>query len=136
MNADALGIDELFIEAIMTEVPCVLVEGIDDIEIYSQLSEQLEVKPEVYAIETVKGFTVGCEQVIKAINRLDELPPCEHAIVDHMLGIIDKDVREFRNQLPQSEAILVLKYYSIESHFISSTVIEQLLAPVLKPVQR
>ncbi|CAB3682423.1 Uncharacterised protein [Achromobacter spanius] len=120
-------VDEILNESIMTGVPSVIVEGIDDINIYIDLATHLPFNLEVYAVEHIEGFGQGCDQVINAINALEALPETALGVHAHVLGIVDKDVRDFRGEIPASSSLLVLKYYSIESHFISKSVIENLL---------
>ena len=120
-------IDEVLNEAIMTGVPALIVEGVDDIPIYSQITSKISFKTEIYAVETIQGYSEGCEQVISAITDLNALPNQNYRLPNHILGIIDKDVRDYRGELPQIEPILVLNYYSIESHFVSKSIIEHTL---------
>ncbi|OHY72991.1 DUF4435 domain-containing protein [Marinobacter sp. AC-23] len=128
MSGFCYEIDELLNEAIITGVPAILVEGIDDISIYEEISTKAPFNVEVYAIENIEGFTEGCDQVIAAIQELDSLPNDSHSLSDNILGIIDKDVRDYRGELPDIEPLLVLNYYSIESHFVS----EQIIANILR----
>lgn len=120
-------IDEVLNESIMTGVPSLIVEGIDDIGIYIDLAKRVPFDVEVYAVEHVEGYGQGCGEVIKAITALESLPPTQYKLSSYILGVIDKDVREYRGELPSSSAILVLKYYSIESHFISKAIIANTL---------
>lgn len=127
MSAMSLEIDELLNEAIMTGVPSMIVEGIDDISIYESLGEKVSFEVEVYAIENIKGYVAGCEGVIKALEYLHQLPKFNQKIKNHILGIIDKDVRDYREDIPEIDALLILKYYSIESHFVSKDVLKNAL---------
>lgn len=129
-------VDEILNEAIMTGVPSIIVEGIDDISIYIDLSRHATFDIEVYAVEHIEGFGQGCDQVLKAIEALEEIPAIDIELQAHILGIIDKDVRDFRNELPRSPAILVLKHYSIESHFVSKAVIANTLQLCTKASQK
>lgn len=128
-------VDEVFNESIMTGVPSLIVEGIDDIGIYIDLAKRAPFSVEVYAVEHIEGYGQGCGEVVKAITALEKLPKTQHEISSHILGIIDKDVRDFRNDIPNSSAILVLKYYSIESHFISNSIIANTLRLCTKTSQ-
>lgn len=40
------------------------------------------------------------------------------------MGIIDRDVRQFLNNLPSKNNLLVLKYYSYETHLITDVTIK------------
>lgn len=127
MSAMSWEIDELLNEAVMTGVPIVLVEGVDDISTYHSIGGRVSFDIEIYAIENIDGYTEGCEQVIAALNELHNLPLSENPIKNHILGIIDKDVRDYRQECPQIESLLILKYYSIESHFVSKNILEHAL---------
>lgn len=127
MAGNFYEIDELLNEAVMTNIPILIVEGIDDISIYSELANRVPFDIEVYAIENIEGYGEGCSHVISAIEELNTLPNTNHNLANNILGIIDKDVRDFRGELPEVEPILVLNYYSIESHFVSKTIINYIL---------
>lgn len=127
MSGCCYEIDELLNEAIITGVPAIIVEGIDDISVYDEISANVPFDVEVYAIENIEGYTEGCEQVISAIENLNSLQSDTHPINEHILGIIDKDVRDYRDELPEIEPLLVLNYYSIESHFVSKEIISNIL---------
>lgn len=127
MSGCCYQIDELLNEAIITGVPVIIVEGIDDISVYDDISANVPFDVEVYAVESIEGYTEGCEQVISAIENLNSLQSDKHPINEHILGIIDKDVRDYRDELPDIESLLVLNYYSIESHFISKEIISNIL---------
>lgn len=128
-------IDELLNEAVMTNTPSVIVEGIEDIAIYSEIARKVSFPVEIYAIESISEFGEGCSEVIRAIEYLDQLPSQKHKVSNHLLGIIDKDVREYRGEIPNSDAILVLKYYSIESHFVSQSIVKSTLSQCTKSSQ-
>ncbi|GFO73203.1 hypothetical protein BJAS_P3875 [Bathymodiolus japonicus methanotrophic gill symbiont] len=130
MSGCCYEIDEVLNEAIMTGKPVIIVEGINDISIYSNMGESCGV--EVYAIEHIDGFSGGSDQVISAIQELNSLPNDTHTLSNHILGIIDKDVRDYRQELPGIEPLLVLKYYSIESHFVSDQIISCCLSNTIK----
>ncbi|WP_312921057.1 hypothetical protein [Stutzerimonas nitrititolerans] len=121
-------IDEILNEAVMTGVPSVIVEGVDDICIYSEIAkDNTPFSVEVYAVEHISGFGEGCEEVLRAISEIEAIRSSKHKTSDHVLGIIDKDVRDFRGEAPESEAVLMLKHYSIESHFVSQTIVQYAL---------
>ncbi|ASF15531.1 DUF4435 domain-containing protein [Shewanella sp. LC6] len=127
MSGNFYEIDEIFNEAVMTGVPAIIVEGMDDILIYNQLSARVPFEVEIYAVENIEGYSEGCEQVITAIRELNNIKNSKYKLDEHILGIIDKDVRDYRNELPALEPILVLEYYSIESYFVSKDVLHNIL---------
>ena len=50
----------------------------------------------------------------------------------YVMGIIDRDVRQFLNNLPSKNNLLVLKYYSYETHLITDVTIKRLLEQLTK----
>lgn len=127
MSGNCYEIDELLNEAVMTGTPILIVEGIDDISVYSEIVLKVPFDIEIYAIENIKGYGEGCLHVVAAIEELNTIKNSNHSLSNHILGIIDKDVRDFRKEMPNIEPLLVLNYYSIESHFVSKTIIEHIL---------
>lgn len=121
-------IDEVVTQSIMTNMPSVLVEGIDDIGVYDKILNSDRKTSEVVAIETIEGYTKGCESVIEATIYLEN-NNCNNRynFIDYVVGIIDKDVRDYRNELPENALLFPLSAYSIESHFVNSDVLEYLL---------
>lgn len=118
------SLNELVSGAIMNEEPLIIVEGYDDVSYYNEIAVQLEKNVNVKAVETIKEFInkSGCEHVIKAIENI-ETQIAGNALTrsvaeKHILGIIDGDAREYRNvEVPSSTLFLILKVYSVESHF-------------------
>lgn len=127
MSYSYYEIDEILNEAIITGVPVVIVEGIDDISIYDEISKRVSFDVEVYAIGNIDGYAEGCDQVIAAIEELNTISSDRYDLSNHILGIIDKDVRDYRQKIPKVEPLLVLNYYSIESHFLSRNIIANIL---------
>lgn len=113
-----LEADELLNEAIMSETPVIIVEGIDDIQVYEQIAESTGKYVEVYASENVKGITDGCKGVIESISVIREAAN-DMDIDKYVLGIIDADTRCYLDTVPNDSAILMLNWYSLESHFIT-----------------
>lgn len=126
-EAMRMTIDEVLNESIMSSTPAIIVEGINDLKAYISIAKSARDNYEVYAVETISGYSAGCEQVRQAICALYELQDTTHPIENFVLGIIDRDVREFRNEIPLETAILILKHYSIESHFVCKEVLEKIL---------
>lgn len=117
------SLNELVSGAIMNNEPLIIVEGCDDVSYYNEIANQLEKRVNVKAVETIKEFIgkSGCVHVIKAIERVENVigqTLDRHTAEKYILGIIDGDVREYRNDhISDSSLFLVLKVYSIESHF-------------------
>ncbi|WP_217534814.1 DUF4435 domain-containing protein [Vibrio cholerae] len=114
-----LEADELLNEAIMSETPILIVEGIDDIRVYEDVSKNIGKEVVVYAAENIDGVSEGCRGVINCIEKIRN--SANGIIVDrYVLGIIDRDTRCYRNEKPEDSAILLLNWYSMESHFITN----------------
>ncbi|MFM5502755.1 hypothetical protein ACET7P_17730 [Aeromonas veronii] len=128
-----LEIDEVLNEAIMSSTAVILVEGIDDIPIYEELlSEAIPGKDcEVYAIENIEGYDEGCRGVLDCVEALSEQND-KIDITKHILGIMDRDARFYRGETQNHNALLILSYYSIESHFIT----KQALSLTIRQITR
>jgi len=127
--------DELLNLAIMTKVPVLIVEGVDDIPIYERISMAASVNCDVYASETLAGGLEGCTGVINNIAEIRNISgniPIENFVI----GIIDRDVRFYRNEIPDDPAVFALDYYSIESHYISACSIEYLVPRFTKATKK
>lgn len=127
MQGMQFDLDEIFSQAIMTKKPFVIVEGVDDISVYDGIVNDGCKIAEVVAVETIEGYAKGCESVVSAVDFLQDLEVVRYDPRDYVLGIIDKDVRDYRGELPVNDLLLILEAYSIESHFVNSEVVERLL---------
>ncbi|WP_421184842.1 DUF4435 domain-containing protein [Aeromonas enteropelogenes] len=125
-------IEEIFTQSIMTKKPYVIVEGIDDISIYDRIINTESKSVEIIAVETIEGFTKGCDSIVNVAMSLEKISNEKYDPSNYILGIIDKDVRDFRGELPQYNTLLTLNVYSIESHFINSDVINHILKTCTK----
>ncbi|HHQ6588658.1 TPA: hypothetical protein ACSTLS_000181 [Serratia fonticola] len=110
---------EIVTQSIMTKTPTIVVEGIDDVKIYDSIVRSIGRNSFVLPVECISEYSEGNEHVIKAMNFVSQLPMSKYSYKDYILGIIDKDVRDFRGELPENELILALSVYSIESHFVN-----------------
>lgn len=118
--------DELLNLAIMSKVPVLIVEGVDDIPIYERLSMAIEVECDVYAAATLSKGREGCRGVLDNIFEIRSASqgiPVERFV----LGVIDRDARFYRGELDLDPAVFSLNYYSIESHYISPCSVEFLI---------
>lgn len=127
--------DELLNLAIMSKIPVLIVEGVDDIPIYERISMTVGVECDVYASETLAGKREGCTGVISNIadiRNVSQSIPVENFV----LGIIDRDVRFYRNEMPDDPAVFPLNYYSIESHYINKCSVEYLIPRFTKATKK
>lgn len=121
------NINEIINIALMTGQPVVIVEGYDDIKFYSNIGYRIGKQINIVAIETVEGFSEGCEEVIRAIQSLQSYYANDSRLIKYMVGIIDRDSRQYRETVPDLKGLFVLKGYSYESHLITkNTVTKQI----------
>jgi len=113
-------------EAIMG-TPLIIVEGETDI-IYEKIADS--VNQNYYDISPIKNL-IGKEGNLALEKFIIEL---EAYALDknleytpYILGIIDRDYREYENRLPQSKILYILEFYSIESYFVNKEVIRNML---------
>ena len=117
----------------MSKTPYFLVEGVDDISVYEAIAKSFDIECEIYSVEMIDGLAGGNSGVIQAMEILDGLNLANGKNVEnYVLGIVDRDARFYRQEIPQLASILCLKFYSIESHFVSQEVIR----PVIDKITR
>ena len=104
-----------------------ILEGSTDIQLYKGVAEQLDRDIVLRPVELIDGFGEGCKEVIRLIDELEAEDELKAFVKKNVVGLIDKDVRDFRNEHPLSECVLTLKYYSIESHYVCSSVLVRCL---------
>ncbi|RIX43492.1 MAG: DUF4435 domain-containing protein [Rhodocyclales bacterium GT-UBC] len=118
-------IDEILNLAIMSKTPYIIVEGVDDIHIYEAIAKSANTICEIYAVDMIEGLAGGNDGVIEAMQIVEALNlPAGKLVEQFMMGIIDRDARFYRNEIPNSPSIFSLSYYSIESHFVSKFTIK------------
>lgn len=118
--------DEILNEAIMSETPMLVVEGVDDISIYEGICSQVEKYFEVVAVQNLKDMSEGNRGVLEFINALQDLN-YEGDLGQYILGVIDRDARYYRGEIVNNSAIFMLKWYSMESHFITQAAIKSVI---------
>lgn len=120
-------LEETVIAAFMCNQPVVIVEGQDDIKFYDNIATLNELSVDVQAIENIEGYSEGCEQVCNAMDEASSLIQNDNRLKKYVMGIIDRDVRQYLNTIPVKDNLLVLKYYSYETHLITDVTIKRLL---------
>lgn len=120
-------LEETVIAAMMCDLPVVIVEGQDDIKFYDNIATLNNLNVEVRAIETIDGYTEGCQQVCDAMTEVQELILNDVRLKKYVMGIIDRDVRQYLGTIPEKDNLLVLKYYSYETHLITDKTIRRLI---------
>jgi len=117
--------DEILNLAIMSKSPCIIVEGVDDIRIYEGVAGSVDVPCEVYPVEMIEGLPGGSVGVIQAMSVIESLSmPAGKSAHHFVMGIIDRDARFFRGELPALASVFCLDLYSIENHFVSKYAIK------------
>lgn len=117
--------------AIMLNEPIVIVEGKDDYQIYQHIAEEINPKIQVYQVNEFENYEEGCTGVIKCIEVLQ--PKFDERVgnVKKVLGIIDRDVRHFRGELPTHlKGLFITKHYSIETYFATRENLRKLISKI------
>ncbi|MGF1734361.1 hypothetical protein [Photobacterium satsumensis] len=121
-------INEILAEAIMNSTPAVIVEGVDDIEVYDVIKNDVNSSFNVIAVENIDDYVEGCQGVKDAMDDVNSLVNTSaFNYRNYIVGIIDKDVCDFRNEVPNNDFIFHLKYYSIESYFCTNEIVGEIL---------
>lgn len=120
--------DELVSTAIMSNRPILVVEGINDYPIYSELYPTCD----VYIAENLNfedSITEeGCSKVVESIKIIREnINNNEVELSKYILGIIDLDTRIFTSREIDDPIIYTLDKYSIENYFVNSKTIKFLV---------
>ncbi|AFO87889.1 hypothetical protein PGA2_c18930 [Phaeobacter inhibens 2.10] len=108
----------------MSGQPILIIEGRTDIQAYDKLRSRLSIKVNLKPVELVKDYGEGNDQVIQLIRDLETIDRTGQLVSGNVIGVIDKDVRDFRGEVPESDHIVVLKNYSIESYFVCESVLD------------
>lgn len=112
----------------MSGVPTILVEGADDIKFYRDLAKSIDKEADVIAVDTIDCLSDGCVGVIDCIQQLQSEIKSKQNGSKYIIGIIDKDARYYRGEIPNNlSELFVLKYYSFESHFVTRNHLKYLL---------
>lgn len=125
-------ISEILNTAIMTKSISVIVEGVDDIQVYYGIAKSANKIVEIFPIETIDGYAPGCNHIVTAMDDILELPKSNVNFDNYIIGIIDKDVKDFRGEMPTNPLILTLKHYSMESHFVDKKVLPNIFEMITK----
>jgi len=125
-------IDEVIIAAFISHEPVVIVEGQDDIKFYSNIAVKNECHVNIQAVETIEGYVEGCEGVINAMEDVQRVVEADSRLEKYILGVIDRDARYYMHTIPELNNLLVLNYYSYESHLVTNKSILKLLGIMTK----
>ncbi|UIZ98217.1 DUF4435 domain-containing protein [Acinetobacter johnsonii] len=124
-------VDDLLNIAQMSGTPYLIVEGVDDIPIYEKFKNLHNLNFEIFSAEEAEGIEPGCRGVEKIISILNDAN--DEAILEkNVIGIADKDVKDFRNELKVFKNIIYTDYYSLETHLISDDVILKVISNFIR----
>jgi hypothetical protein len=88
------------------------------------------------SIKSDKNGKEGCEGVLAAIKEIQLLTGNSN-YEKYIMGIIDKDINDYRNTLTNNlKGLFTLKYYSIESYFITHEHLCKLLKLLTKTEEK
>lgn len=127
-------INEVLLNAQELGEKVILVEGVDDVQLYENLFHNEGYI--VLAIENVETITSesgecyqpGCHGVKIAIEDITSHEDGNTDLIgSNMLGIIDKDVSDYRGEVVESDIVVNLRHYAIENHFIEPQTVYLLL---------
>lgn len=117
-----------FVEAKMEKKPVIFVEGKDDVPFYTRLCKKLQKEITIIPIDITSDATGhSCQDIIDGIDSICNCTENKREIEKNVLGIIDRDTREYRKTLPKNDYIIVLQYYSYENYLINRENIRELL---------
>jgi Protein of unknown function (DUF4435) len=114
--------------SIMNHEPIVIVEGKDDYQIYQTIANEVHPKIQVYQVNEFEDYEAGCTGVLQALTVLQPKFVERTDNIHKILGIMDRDVRPFRGEMPNHLlGLFVTKYYSIETYFATTPNLRKLL---------
>ncbi len=132
MKEMEFNLNEIYIQSIMTKTATIIVEGVEDVPVYDAICNRLDKNYDVIAIENIEEYSEGSDNVIDAMDIVMEMDHSQHNPNNYIVGVIDKDVRDYRNEIPKNNLIFMLNQYSVESHFVSSNVLPGVLPRAIK----
>ncbi|MBW3527682.1 DUF4435 domain-containing protein [Shewanella sp. NKUCC05_KAH] len=106
--------------AYMTKVPLIVVEGKDDLPVYISLLENKERRFNVKPVQFFKNSGSGCHEIERNIISINERYPQGHIVYNYFKGIVDRDVKEYRNELVERDGMFYLNSYSFENNFVTT----------------
>ncbi len=114
-----LSLHDAIINAVMVKEPLVVVEGKDDLPIYTKLAGTISGNINVKPIQYFKGCSSGCSEIERKIEEVNNIYSHEHKAYDYFLGVVDRDAKEFRGEIKNYDGIFYLDTYSFENSFVS-----------------
>jgi hypothetical protein len=106
----------------ITERAFMVVEGKDDISFYDKIAREAKKNVKIKAIENVLDYNEGCDNVISMTRDMQPIFEADATNLKYFLGVIDADVRKYRDEAVDLLGLLILKYYSYETHYVLPSV--------------
>jgi len=114
-----LSLHDAIINAVMIKKPLVVVEGKDDLPIYTKLAKTISGNTNVKPIQYFKDCSSGCSEIERKVEEVNNIYSHEHKAYDYFLGVVDRDAKEFRGEIKNYDGIFYLDTYSFENSFVS-----------------
>jgi len=121
-----LSVEQAITKAVMINKPLIIIEGKDDLPIYSELIDNknnIEIKP----IECFDNCSSGCKEIERVVNVINYKYPSKHNIYNYFKGIVDLDTKKYRSEEKKRDGILYLKTYSFENSFVNKKSLSHLI---------
>ena len=116
--------------SIMNSEPLVIVEGKDDYQIYQTISNAINPKIQVYQVNEFENYQEGCTGVIKCMQVLQPKFAERTDNIHKIMGIIDRDARYFRGEIPDLIGLFITKHYSIDTYFATPENLRKLITKI------
>lgn len=126
-----IQVNDLITIAKMSGTPYLIVEGVDDIPIYDKIKNLNSLDIEIYASKQLDGIEPGCKGVERAIDILNATFT-EGLATKYVLGVMDKDVKDFRNEIRSLQNIIYTPYYSMETHLVSNQIVLKIISNFIR----
>ena len=121
---------DIFAAAIMNDERVVILEGKDDYAIYTEIAAKSNPNIIVYQVNEFENYQAGCTGVIACLEFLQAKLTENSNHANKILGVIDRDARFYRNEIPNLLGLFVTKYYSIETYFATTNNLRKLLSKI------
>ena len=124
-------LSDALIKARMTSEAMLIVEGKDDCQIYFEMAKIAQKNVFIYQVNEFENYESGCTGVVKCMETLQPKFIERVDNINWVLGIIDRDMRFYRGEIPNNlKGLFITKYYSIESYFATGNNLKKLLAKI------
>ena len=123
-----LSVHSAIVSAYQLNRPLVIVEGVDDLPIYTKISNEINSDIKVKVIELFKGCSPGCLEIENQLAIINGQYNDDHHIYSYFVGILDKDVKDIRGEIMNLPGAFYLSNYSFENHFVTKESLQHLVS--------